>query len=259
MAEAIQMNIQDYYIPELTMDKLLLAAKFVRKFDKDDYRNEAIQSICIDEFGITATDGIHLVQFPFETEFHEFSHEPRKFLPVFGPEWKYLAEKYQEQRKKNGVVIRTCIRYEDGKGWMLHAEWGVCNINIGLGNHYPNYHNVVPMGYTWQPIELTEANRRAVVQWLSKQKPKSMVTMQSKGHLVWLTWRYEDGTISPEVGVEWEGLELEDVNFKPMHFYVHQLLPMFRTLKHTKMEWSENLSPIRFTGGDGWAILMPCK
>lgn len=265
MAEAIVMNtFEDIYIPELTMDHLLTAAKFTQKPVKGEEYKRDLSGVCVDEYGITATDGCYLVQFPFMLEVHQLSHADRMMIPIVDvPEWKRLTSTYKEKLKEK-LIIRPCIRKDDEKGWMLHAEYGIFQINIGLKGPYPNYHRVCPDYYDGQPIEMGESERNGLVKWLSAFKKNEIVTLQVKDHHAWFVLQddYNDGFVNGRDGqkLDWtlsQGIgEYDTVHF---NFYAWRLLMMLKTLKHTKMEWSHGLSPCRFTGGDGWAILMPCR
>ena len=235
-------------LPIGAVDWIRKAWHFVSQ-DKNALRQQ-IKRVCIDWMGVTATDGRCLVHFPFGDEWLKGVHFQQRLS---------LGENNLVKRDKNEQLYinrdGTCsllVSKNPSNGWNI--------LSAQLQNGYPAWERVCPHDYN-ERIDIGDDARKTLVKAMAGVSSKDNVTIAFKKRVLTFTWNNEIGTEHRQI-LQIEATDYHDFvhwNRKELSFSVYFLLPILRSLKHTVIEYNDEFTPVKFSGGDGWAILMPMR
>lgn len=236
------------HFPQGTAERLKKAFMFAyHPSEFDTYRRSSIRGVCVDSLGITGTDGRSLVHFPFGDEwFHTTGQEMPGSLTLY--------DNFTQKLPKN---IDTALKFVQDKGYAMVADSGNIESKTMSQHDYPNYWQVVPK-YFYSRIAFDDTARKALVKKLLNAHVHDTVDFEFGGHVMkaWLNPIADKYFTNFLIEAETKD-DLESPF--TLKFNAQFLLRILRTLKHTVMNVCDNLSPVKFSGGDGWAILMPMR
>jgi hypothetical protein len=235
------------HFPEGTAEHLKKAFMFAyHSSDPCPYKRPAMTGVCIDRVGITGTDGRTLVHFPFDAEW-------RDTTGIDMPYGMTLYDNFTQKLPKN---IDMALKFVQDKGYTMVADRGTIESKEELKHDYPNYWQVVPKMF-YSRIAFDDTARKALIKkMLDTVRQGNTVDIEFGCHVM-KTWLNPDqDTHFTEFLFENETDDDLESPFR-LKFNAKYFLRILRTLKHTVMNVCDNLSPVKFSGGDGWAILMP--
>ncbi|MBQ4434310.1 MAG: hypothetical protein II894_09165 [Bacteroidales bacterium] len=224
-------------LPMNFLDNLRKAFHFV-----NDLEPEWRRGVLVEPEGITGLNSVMLCHFPFEAKKENM---PRQMV---------IVNRLPPRIEKN---TKACLRIGKDGAWWLYYKIFSCHGMLRKYGFHP-WRQVVPRRFS-DKIELWDNDRATVVKWLLKTAKTSSVRFTANGGTLRLEAFNEAN--QPD-GDPLEGIHLKSCTKDEemrVTFNAGRVLVFLRSLCHTVMELDDFCTPVRFSGGGGWGLLMPMR